>query len=237
MRKEVYTGFSPEGTAEYFARRGWNVEFIPESGVSLVRVTKGAALECGDGRFDQLDERIGYGIRVFGGINAVMALYTGGNEVGLRRATKLIRRFGARPGTHSAQSGGCGFADLWISGQLESALYPYEFRPPRGGEKLGDWLETLMRIYEGQHFRLNGNHMEKGVRLNPFVRFTEMAVDGSRFRVDDWFMAELGIPDFVRFSKIAETVEKLKPDARNLEIIVPNKNRVLDFRRLQRRVA
>lgn len=236
MRKEVHIGFNPVATAEYFANRGWPVVFIPESEVSLVRVTRGAALECGDGRFDQLTERKAYGIRVFGGINAVMANHTGGNEVGLKRAISLIRRagYGATPGTHSAQDGGCGYADLWIAGELESARYPYEFILPNTDQ--GQWLNALMRGHNGKHFRLNGNHVEGGIRLNPFVGWTELANDGSRFRIDDWFMARIGIPDHVRFFKIAETVEKLKEDAKKLEIIVPNRSPVLEFRRAQRHI-
>lgn len=238
MRKERYIGFNPETTAEYFANRGWPVAFIPESEVSLVKVTRGAALECGDGRFDQLTERKAHGIRVFGGIDAVMALHTGGNEIGLRRAISLIKRagYGATPGTHSADDGGCGFADLWIAGELESARYPYEFEIPHADQGKGEWLGNLMRGHKGKHFILNGRHREEKVRLNPFVGWTELANDGSRFRIDDWFMARIGIPDRVRFFKIAETVEKLRKDAAKLEIIVPNRSPVLEFRRAQRRM-
>jgi hypothetical protein len=50
---------------------------------------------------------------------------------------------------------------------------------------------------------------------------TEAAVDGLRFRIDDWFLANLGIPDEERFLKIAETIRQLKPDAQKLEIIIP----------------
>lgn len=222
MKYEVYTGFNPEKAAEYFLRRGWSVEALPRQNVVLVRVGKGAALECGDGRFDRFEKRQLYGVRVLGGINAVMATITGGDEVGLERAVELTKKAGFAPGTHSAEHGGCGYADLWIQGELKSALYPYELDGiDRGGLRIGQWLSKTMRKWGGWHFRLNGNHLEEGVRLNPFVGLTEKAEDGARFRVDDWFMAGLGVPDKVRFFKIAETVERLKPDAAQLEIIVP----------------
>ncbi len=221
---EVYTGFNSDKMIGYFQKRGWPVVVIPKQSVSLERVTNGAALECGDGRFDQLDERSAYGVRVFGGINAIMAIHTGGDEIGLERATDIIkRRFGLNPGTHSAEHGGCGYADLWIAGELKSAVYPYELHElvGTGSGRLGYGLRSKMRELGGKHFRLNGNHAEQGVRINPFRDFTEAADDGLRFRVDDWFMADLGIPDNMRWFKIAEATEKLKPDAKKLEIIVP----------------
>lgn len=220
---ETYIGFNAEKAMEYFADRGWPVTEIPSGETTLVVVTPGAALECGDGRFDQLVRRKAHGIRVFGGINAIMAILTGGDEDGLKRATYLISKYDATPGTHSADEGGCGYADLWIAGELESAIYPYELqdRMERGGERIGHNLQTSMKDLGGKHFRLNGNHKEEGLRVNPFRGLTEIANDGLRFRVDDWFMADLGVPDRVRWFKIAETVEKLKPEAAKLEIIIP----------------
>lgn len=237
MKLEVYTGFDPEKITNYFTGRKWSVRTIPVNEVKLVRVTKGAPLECGDGRFDQLEDRdlipedqreegMGHhvrGVRVLGGINAIMAMLTGGDEVGLQRGTEILKRFGIAPGTHSADKGGCGYADLWIQGMLEHAKYPYELHEAmnKGGLRLGHRLIELMTISGGKHYRLNGNHKEEEVRLNPFRGLTELAHDGSRFRIDDWFMADLGIPDLERFFKITETVEKLKPEAAKLEIIVP----------------
>ena len=222
MKLETYIGFKADKTTNFFLRRNWPVVQIPVAETKLVKVTKGAALECGDGRFDTLEDREKYGIRVFGGINAIMALHTGGDENGFKRAVRLVRKFGAEPGTHSAEEGGCGYVDLWMAGELKSARYPYELNQmDKGGLRLGHWLRDLMRQHSGKHFRLNGNHQEEGVRLNPFIGYTEDANDGLRFRVDDWFMAEIGTPDEVRFFKIAETVEKLKPAAARLEIIIP----------------
>lgn len=223
VQLETYTGFNPEKMALYFQGRGWPVSYISVDNIDLVKITKGAALECGDGRFDQLESRKAHGVRVFGGINAVMALHTGGDEVGLQRATELIKRFGVTPGTHSADYGGCGYADLWMAGELKSAIYPYKLGEEieKGGLRIGEWLINRMRLCGGKHFRLNGNHIEEAVRLNPFRGYTEIANDGLRFRVDDGFMADLGIPDEVRWFKIAEAVEKLKPNATKLEIVVP----------------
>lgn len=223
MSYEVYTGFNPEKIAEYFSGRGWPVTTISIGDVKLVRVTKGAPLECGDGRFDHLEERgLVRGVRILGGVNAIMATLTGGDEVGLQRATELLRRFDVTPGTHSAEKGGCGYADLWIAGELESAKHLYELHTTmrRGGLRLGQCLRETMNSLGGTHYRLNGNHKEEGVRLNPFRGYTEAADDGLRFRIDDWFMAGLGIPDRIRFFKVAETIEKLKPEATKLEVIV-----------------
>lgn len=237
MKHEIYTGFNPENIANYYLGRGWEVKTITVGEVKLAKVTKGAPLECGDGRFDQLEDRNIVtadqweggldlhvrGVRILGGVNAIMAILTGGDEVGLQRATELLHRVGVAPGTHSAEMGSCGYADLWIQGKLESARYAYQLHETmnRGGLRLGQRLGEVMRDLGGRHYRLNGNHKEEGVRLNPFRGSTEIAFDGSRFRVDDWFMADLGIPDAIRWFKIAEVVEKLKPEAARLEIIIP----------------
>ena len=206
---ETFTGFNADKMGQYFADQGYSVEMTPVSELVVVNVTPGAALECGDGRFDKLIRRKAHGIRIFGGINALQALLTGGNRVGLERATELIHRFGAKPGTHSADEGGCGYADLWIAGKLESAIYPYDPESMEKGDlRLRARLEERMKDLGGKHFRLNGNHNEEGLRINPVRGMTEDANDGLRFRVDDWFMADLGIPDHVRFFKIAETVKK-----------------------------
>lgn len=219
MSKDTYTGFNPDKIGYFFEARGWPIIILPESETKFTPITPGAALECGDGRFDQLVRRKARGARIFGGVNAIMALLTGGDEVGLHRAVNLLNRFNVRPGTHSADHGGCGYAELWMAGELDSAIYPYEMHEQlKGG---GESLKSLMKEHDGKHFRLNGNHREEGVRLNAFRGLTEDASDGLRFRVDDWFMADLGLPDHVRAFKIAETVEKLKPDAARLEIIVP----------------
>lgn len=218
-RLEVYTGFDPEEIDKHFQDRGWQpATFIPKEETRLVRVPKDAPVECGDGRFDHLEDRTTHGVRILGGVNSIMALLTGGDEIGLQRAIDLLDKKKVKPGTHHD----CGYATLWMAGRLDSARYPYKLhRIDRGGSTWGDWLTNVMRNSGGKHYMLNGNHKEEGVRLNPFRGYTEAVYDGSRFRIDDWFMADLGIPDFVRFFKIAEVVEKLKPDAAKLEIIVP----------------
>ncbi|MBI2330402.1 hypothetical protein HYU94_03350 [Candidatus Daviesbacteria bacterium] len=222
MKYEVYIGFNPDRVAEYFKGRNWPVITIPRQEITLVNVDKDASLECGDGRFDNFEKRKLHGIRILGGINAIMAILTGGDEVGLEKATELIKKFGVTPGTHSADHGGCGYADLWMAGELKSAIYPYKLHDvDRGGLRIGQWLRREMKRLGGAHIRLNGNHMEEGVRLNPFRGLTEKAEDGLRFRTDDWFMADLGVPDEVRWFKLAEVIEKLKPEAAKLEVIVP----------------
>lgn len=220
---EAYTGFNPDKTAKFFETRGWPVNTIQRQELRLVRVTPGAPVECGDGRFDQLEDRKTHGVRILGGINVVMAMLTGGDEVGLQRAAELLIKNGATPGTHSAEVGGCGYADLWMANRLESARYPYQLHGVlnKEGRRWGECLEDIMGDFGGRHYRLNGNHKEEGVRLNPFKGYTEVAKDGSRFRMDDWFMVGLGITDWLRWFKIAEVVEKLKPEAAKLEIIIP----------------
>ena len=229
MNYEVYAGFNVDEIADYFnSKRGWPVKTISRDNVDLVPVQNGAALECADGRFDQLTDREthGYGVRVLGGINFFMALETKGNMVGLLKATELLKPLGATPGTHSADHGGCGFADLWIEEKLKSALHPYELDGVRGGLRIGPWLKSTMEQLGGKHHRVNGNHREVAVRLNPFRGYTERANCGSRFRIDYCFIkdaiANLDIPFQQELFMIAETVELLRPEAARLEIIIPS---------------
>ncbi len=223
-RLEVFTGFNPISTTKYFEQHGWDVRPVYDSDIKLVKVQRNSALECGDGRFDDYPDREMYGPRVFGGINAVQALITGGDVIGLLRATELVAKFGFTPGTHSAEHGGCGYFDLWKEGKLDHANYNYvapQEEEIKGFKRFGSWLELTLKLYHGKHFRLNGDHQEQAVRLNPFKGYTDISGNGSRFKVDDWFLADLGVPDHKRFHKIRETVEKLRPEAAKLEIILP----------------
>lgn len=225
---KTHPSYSPQEVHEFFEDRGWPVKLITKSEVDLTIVAKDAALECGDGRFDNCPGKDINGPRVLGGINAVAAMVTGGTYEGYFKATQLVKEMGYNPGTHSDEGEGndgegCGFYLLWLKGKLKSAKYPYEIKTEditRSGINLGDWLRVNMRLLGGKHFRLNGQHVEEGVRLNPFIGLTEVAQDCKRFRIDDWFLAQLGVTPEQRYLKIAETVEQLKPDAKKMEIII-----------------
>lgn len=207
--------YNPDETAEYFDKRCWPVVLVPRSSVELVQTEKGAALECADGRFDNCPNRKFYGPRIFGGVNVVAAMITGGDSAGFIRAARLVEGMGYSPGTHSAEHGGCGYYDLWADGSLTSALYPLD---KASFSRIH--IKNLMELAGGKHFKLNGEHVEEAVRLNPYFGTTEKAEDCKRFRVDDWFLAYLGVPAERRYAKIMESVEKLKPDAARCEIIV-----------------
>lgn len=230
LRYRTPRNFSAEEAVDFFRDRNWPVSLKRISEVTLVSVTPGSALECGDGRFDDFPRRNGiYGPRIFGGINGVMALVTGGDNKGLYRATLAIEKIGFMPGTHSADEGGCGLEDLWELGNLDSAIYPYEIELnhiTKRGIKIGRWLEIEMKMLGGKHFRLNGHHREEGLRINPIIGFVELGQGGDRFRIDDWFLAKLGVNQRHRLLHYAEVVEKLKPDAAKAELIVPNTYRM-----------
>ena len=206
--------FDFDKTADYFSKRGWPVKFISSAELKLVPTNAGAALECADGRFDKFPNRKLYGPRIFGGINVIAAMITGGDASGFIKAARLVEGTGFTPGTHSAEHGGCGYYDLWAEGRVTSAMYPLD-----QSSLLNLHIKELMKAMSGKHFRLNGNHVEEAVRLNPYYKTTENCQDCKRFRVDDWYLAFLGVPADRRYNKIIETVEKLKSDAAKLEII------------------
>jgi hypothetical protein len=221
---KTHPNFDPEEVEYFFGKRGWPVSRLRPTDVELMEATKGAALECADGRSDNFPGEEMYGPRVFGGINAVAAMLYGGDFDALHEAARKVRSMGFAPGTHSAEHGGCGCVDLWMQNNLDSAVFRYALRTEeitKNGIKLGDWLRVQMKLMGGKHIRLRGEHIEEAVRLNPFIGLTEKADDARRFRSDDWVLNELGVPNRQRYLKVAECVEKLKPDATKIEILIP----------------
>lgn len=202
---------------DFFNDRNWPVTYIPVADTQLVIAQHGEALQCADGRSDFLDE---YGPRVFGGINSVAAMLTGGDLKGFQRAAIKVSELGFAPGTHSADHGGCGYCDLWVANDLRTAIFPYQLGIIGRQVKTGQLLRDLMKLLGGKHVKLNGQHQEEAVRLNPFIGYTEKVRNGKRFRNDDWVLAQLGVPPRQRYYKIAECVEKLKPDAAKLEVLI-----------------
>ncbi len=208
--------FQADKTAEYFNRRGWSVAFVKPESVELVKARKGAAVQCPDGRFGDPELGLAFeGPKIWGGINVVAAMVTGGDAAGFTRAARLIEGMGYAPGTHGADHGGCGYFDQWSAGKLTSALYHYDRSSfPEIPVKM-----LIEELYGGKHFILPGRHVEVGVSLNPYYGLTEKGIDCSKFRVDDWFLAYMGVPNERRYAKIAEVVEILRPEAANLEIV------------------
>ncbi|MFA5933295.1 MAG: cadmium-containing carbonic anhydrase [Microgenomates group bacterium] len=220
-------GFDPFIIGDVLAERGWKTEQVKVSNVDLVPTDEGAAAECGDGRFGILPNRKKYGPAIFGGVNAICALKTGGDWNGFMHAAEDLRRLGFTPGTHGAvhHGEGCGQFGLWKNGLLESAIHscslPFELME-RIGSIGADGIKAFMEILGGKHFRLPGEHEEEALRWNPFIGLTERAFDGSRFRNDDWLLEMIGgILLDKRINYNAEVVEKLKPDCKKVEILIP----------------
>lgn len=205
--------YSKEEVADFFIGRGWPVIFIPVSETNLVHTCEKAPLKCSDGRFDHyLDEEMN-SPRVFGQVNAIQAMLTGGGREGLHQANELLAVIGYAPGTHKT----CGYYDLWLAGEFEHVLFPPEI--VIHDILVGPLLKTVMKSMGGEHFKIDGPHREEATRLNPFIHTTEYALDGKRFRVDDWLFNLIGISGRRRWLQIAETVEKLRPEATKLEIL------------------
>jgi len=219
----------------FYHKRGWEIKEIPqktedgsataaETIALLVPTDKGAALECGDGRADKLENRKLHGPRVFGQVNALTATLTGGDQDGFFAASTILHQIGYAPGTHSDDAHGCGFYELWKAGKLSTGVFPCEIEErlaTRPGIKLGHRLSELMEAMGGKHFRYRDNHQEQGLRINFEDHTTEKPQNGERFRVDDWLLRMAGMPPRQRFLQYAETVEQLKPDAVRVEFILP----------------
>lgn len=213
LELKTVDNYSQNEILDFFSARGWPVIFVPVSEVNLVPTTPGAALECGDGRFDLYPHREMHGPRVFGQVNALQAMLTRGDHDGLKLARELLKELGYTPGTHT----NCGYYDRWVAGEFKHVIFHPDIK--LHDVIIGTWLKRVMKLMGGKHFRIDGYHQEEATRLNPFIHTTEDAVDGKRFRVDDWLLALIGIPGWRRWLQIAETVEKLRPEATKLEIL------------------
>lgn len=224
---QTYQGFDPYKIEHHFAQRGWETKLVKASNVDLVLVDPEAAAECGDGRFDLLKNRKKFGPRIFGGVNAIAALKTGGDLNGLRLAAQELKRINLRAGTHGAvhKGEGCGLFGLWKNGNLESAVHtcslPFHLLEQEG-MKASDWIKSFMDELDGKHFTLPDIHKEEGLTWNALMGTTIRSFTGDRFRNDDWVMDRIGgISLSKRLNFNAETVEKLKPDCKKVEILIP----------------
>lgn len=225
LKLETYPQFDPLEIQELYDFRGWKTELVKVSNVELVSVDQGAAIECADGRSNKFHGKKFHGVRFFGQINGVAALKTGGNIMGFYSAAQYLIEQKIAPGTHGAinKGEGCGMFGLWKDKKYQYSdlkdfclpleiLERYNISPTR-------WIKAQMKMLGGKHFTLPDSHQEQALRLNPFVGTTEKASSGDRFIVDDWFMPELSYVKKNNFN--AETVERLKPDAKKVEILIP----------------
>lgn len=217
LELKTHPSYQPEKVAWFFDGRGWSVEFTTVGRAGLVVVDLDTPVECIDGRFGNIQGSKKHGPKIPGGLNAIAALKTGSGITGFNAAAKEAKGLGFRAGTH----GHCGFFELWQKGELSAARYPLtfpEFSVTRFG--LSRWIELMQRFWGGKHFHLPGEHVEEMLVFNPFIGLTPVA-SSERFGYDHWVMQRLGTSPRRAMSLVAEAVEKLKPDAMKLELIVP----------------
>lgn len=221
LEYQQHPKFDAGKTANLFESRGWFVHRVAYSNLDLVLPDPGASLECGDGRFG-LILRKKHGIKLFGGINAIASLITGGDLQGFARAAVLAGYLDSTAGTHGAErkGKGCGLFHLWEEGKLVSAKYPLELleQLSRINFNPTDWVKIWTKSWGGKHFTLPGDHQEEALVFNPFIGFTPLART-DRFSFDQWALSQLGVGQLRSSLFAAETVEKLSP-VRTLELIV-----------------
>lgn len=225
MQHELLTHpkYDPGRTRDFFEQRGWIVELVPASNIYLVKVDLGAACECGDGRFGDLSLiRKKFGPKIFGGVNGVAAVLTGGDIVGFNAAAILLESISTRAGTHGAQhqGEGCGLFGLWKKGELGSATHKLALLEQLHlmGAQPTAWIKSKVeRHWGGKHFTLPGEHKERKLRFNPFIGFTPYP-STDRFSYDHWVLPCLGASNTRSKLFAAETVEKLS-SVRTVEII------------------
>src|SRR3989344_175882 len=203
-------------------KHNWQVEIVKASNTEQGQVHPGAALECGDVRFDWLEGRTCWGYRILGQVNAVAALKTGGNIVGFNQANAEVRRCGCTPGTHGPS---CAFFELWTTGRLKEVPFRYDVPMQRMRDRLtgtGNPIKRKMQLAGGVHFVLEdrGSHA-RHLDLNALVGMTDCSGSGDAYRQNDAPLAQLQIPLRTRMAYAAEVVELARPEIIKARIIIP----------------
>jgi len=222
LELQIHPKYDGGKVKDFFEIRNWTVEEVAASNIELVIPAAGSAIECGDGRFgDLLFPRKKHGPKVFGGVNGVALLKTGGDTIALYQAAAILNSMGFTAGTHGAehQGDGCGLFALWRKSELLSAKYVLTLLEQlnRMGIDPTVWVKKTMARLGGNHFTLPGVHQEQTLLINPFVDTTSIP-STDRFSVDFGFMMNLGITASRAMLFNAETVEKLSP-VRKLALI------------------
>ncbi len=219
-----YQNFNIKELEDFFVPRGWKVDLVKASNYDLVQADQGAALECIDGRYANLERRKKNGPKIPGALNAIAALKTGGDMPGFYLAARLAQTHGFNPGTHGAvhEGPGCGYHSLWENEALTSSMHRYTL--PMGqsqGRSCAEYLKRMIKVWGGKHFRLPVVHEEEALVLNPHMGTTVIAMR-DRFIYDKWLMRKMGIGPMRSALIVAETIENLAPHLpKRVEIIIP----------------
>ena len=197
----------------FFLARGWNVN-RGDNGI-LVPTIPQSVFNCGDERFKdgEVPEDHRYGPSFFGGALGIAALRREPTLDGVRRAALDISASGYRAGMHGDEEHdelGCGFNRLLLNGHFNGVV---------GTPAIN--LKTARHVLEehgGSYVDLRGKHTAVGLNFN-FVLGTTILPDGNGFGVDGWYPLTLaGVAPDRLLELTAETVEALKPDAKNVTI-------------------
>lgn len=173
-------------TVDFYRKNGWHVEIGNKT--ELVQAVP--ELQCGDGRYANLPKNARKaGIAIFGGLSGVAALKTGGTEVGIQKATDLVRSKGLTPGIHGDEHGplSCGLFHLWKAGALKSIKGIKDFLLP-DEQALFRQLNSLGVVRTD----LPGHHTEKMLTIS-FVGGKTPALSPDTFRLNGELPQKLGI--------------------------------------------
>ena len=193
---------------EYLEDRGFEVEVVhadPHKYILTILARASNEFVCGDGRNPVT------GAAWLGSLWAVMALKTGGDINGYRKAQALLNRAGfSRIGVHGDSKGDftCVFLQKWKSKSLDG-VYAYELGK-------GEEYTPLSTVYQ---VSLPGNHQERRLAFNLIAGFTPIP-DLGQFRVDGWVAPRLGISLESLLDVTAQTVQQAS-QVRDVLLIVP----------------
>ncbi len=204
LELKIHKGYKPQEVEDFFAGRGWVVEYINIEKEKVVNAEEGLAAQCIDGRMGKNTKIKRHGPKLPGGSYSIAALKTGGDAVGFNEAAALLKKFGYRAGTHDF----CGFLHLWQTGELSAVRYRL-ILPEDISHR--EWITAKHKQWEGVHFGIpeeHKEHEEEALVFNPFVGLTSKARK-DRFGYDHWLMQILGVPGRRAMHLVAETVEKL----------------------------
>ncbi len=214
LELKTHPSYKPQAVEDFFAKRGWIVEYIRAENESVVEAEQGLAAQCIDGRMGKNKKIKKDGPKLPGASYSIAALKTGGDAVGFNEAAVLLKNLGYRAGTHEH----CGFLDLWMNGGLLAARHRLEL--PEGMDHKR-WVTLKHKQWQGVHFGIPAEHKaheEEALVFNPFIGLTSKARK-DRFGYDHWLMQVLGVSGSRAMHLVAETVEKVS-HSRRIEILI-----------------
>ncbi len=193
-----------------FERFGWRVNVVETGG--LVRVSRGGALLCGDGRASSSDRGYFFGPKIFGGVlglAALIAMSEGKREFGIPTLAAAMNFGDHVPGMHDIHDDHVHCGQQIVA--MQGGVYPKQnFTPQQGRD--------YALQYGGVQVYLSDEHAETefGVNLREGTTRLPDSLD-QRFWNDFWYLRDR-VSEGVAVEASTKTIAALNSPVRNAVI-------------------